>query len=166
MLVTVFQQRSLRSLPRGHVEVRVRTARLTDLDAAVRLLAGRDIDGQPPATAAADILRNLLFVPSATVLVAEHERQVVGVGVLAIRPSVRGGPFVGVIDELGVAAAMLDDAERRRLADDLVEALAASARNKGCTRVEVTQPLATAERSLWKRHRFASRGQVVSRSLD
>ena len=148
------------------MEVHVRTARLTDLDVAVRLLAHADPTGQPATANVTDVLRNLLFVPSATILVAEHERQVVGVGILAIRPSVRSGPFVGVIDELGLATTRLEDAERRRTADELIEALAGSARNKGCTRVEVTEPLATAERSLWKRHRFASRGQVVSRSLD
>ena len=50
-----------------------------------------------------DRLRTLLFMPSATVVVAEDERQVIGIGVLSIRPSVRSGPFIGVIDELGVA---------------------------------------------------------------
>ncbi|HEX5040491.1 MAG TPA: hypothetical protein VFW95_10175, partial [Candidatus Limnocylindria bacterium] len=79
------------------MEVHVRSARLTDLDAAVRILARADAD--PDAGRGdADFLRNLLFVPSATVVVAEAERRVVGVGVLSIRPSVRSGPFVGVID--------------------------------------------------------------------
>jgi predicted N-acetyltransferase YhbS len=138
---------------------------MTDLDAAVRLLARDDTD---PDTRRkdADFLRNLLFIPSATVVVAEAERRVVGVGVLSIRPSVRSGPFVGMIDELGVASAPLDAADRRRATDELVEHLAASARNKGCTRVEVSEPLASAEPSLWKRHRFASRGRTLGRSID
>ena len=148
------------------MEVHVRTARLTDLDAAVRLLAHGDPTGQSPRHDVADVLRNLLFVPSATVVVAEAERRVVGVGVLAIRPSVRSGPFVGVIDELGLAATgALDDAERRRAADEIIEALASSARNKGCTRVEVTEPLASAEPSLWKRLGFASHGRTLGRSV-
>jgi hypothetical protein len=147
------------------LEVHVRSARMTDLDAAVRLLARDDID---PDTRRqdADFLRNLLFIPSATVVVAEAERRVVGVGVLSIRPSVRSGPFVGMIDELGVANAPLDAADRLRATDELVEHLAASARNKGCTRVEVSEPLASAEPSLWKRHRFASRGRTLGRSID
>jgi hypothetical protein len=145
------------------VEVHVRTARLTDMDAAVRLLAHGDPHGQATRADVTDVLRNLLFVPSATVVVAEHERQVIGIGVLAIRPSVRSGPFVGVIDELGVAE--LDDAERRHAADEIVEALAGSARNKGCTRVEDTEPLASAEPSLWKRLGFASRGRTLNRSV-
>lgn len=148
------------------MEVHVRTARLTDLDAAVRLLAAGDRTGQPRRHDVADVLRNLLFVPSATVVVAEADRRVVGVGVLAIRPSVRFGPFLGVIDELGIAAEALEDADRRRAADELIEALASSARNKGCTRVEVTEPLASAEPSLWERHRFASQGHALGRSLD
>jgi hypothetical protein len=71
-----------------------------------------------------------------------------------------------MIDELGVANAPLDAADRLRATDELVEHLAASARNKGCTRVEVSEPLASAEPSLWKRHRFASRGRTLGRSID
>ena len=148
------------------MEVHVRSARHTDLDAAVRLLASgepEEMDGRRDAT---DYLRNLLFVPSATIVVAEEERRVVGVGVLAIRPSVRSGPFVGVIDEIGTAQPpTLDAADGRRAADEIVEHLATSARNKGCTRVEVAEPLASAEPSLWKRHRFASRGRTLGRPL-
>jgi hypothetical protein len=158
---------ALRLVPERPVEVHVRTARLTDLDAAVRLVAPGHLTGQPQRRDVADVLRNLLFVPSATIVVAERERQVIGIGVLSIRPSVRSGPFVGMIDELGLATAeALEDAERRRAADEIIEALASSARNKGCTRVEVAEPLATAEPSLWERHRFASHGQILGRSLD
>jgi hypothetical protein len=146
------------------LEVRVRTARHTDLDAAARLLA-RERGGSDAALDDVDYLRNLLFVPSATIVVAEAERRVVGVGVLAIRPSVRSGPFVGVIDELGLTRDELAAAERRRAADEIVEHLATSARNKGCTRVEVSEPLASAEPSLWKRLGFASRGRTLSRSF-
>jgi hypothetical protein len=149
----------------AYVEVHVRNASLTDLTAAVRLLAN-DGNGSDDGRDDADFLRNLLFLPSATVVVAEVERRVVGVGVVSIRPSVRSGPFVGVIDELGIAADALDVAGRRRVADDLVEHLAASAKNKGCTRVEVSGPLVTAEPSLWKRHRFASRGRTLGRGID
>jgi hypothetical protein len=146
------------------VEVHVRSARLTDLDAAIRILA-RDADDEN-GRHDVDYLRYLLFVPSATVAVAERERRVVGVGVLSIRPSVRSGPFVGIIDELGIAErATLGAADWRRVADGIVEHLATSARNKGCTRVEVTEPLVSAEPSLWKRLGFASRGRTLERSL-
>ena len=147
------------------MEVHVRSARHTDLDAAARLLV-RDGDDDGPARSDVDYLRNLLFVPAATVAVAERERRVVGVGVLAIRPSVRSGPFVGVVDEIGIAQPpTLDAADGRRVADEIVEHLATSARNKGCTRVEVSEPLASAEPSLWKRHRFASRGRTLGRTI-
>jgi hypothetical protein len=147
------------------VEVNVRSARLTDLDTASRLVVGSGTDSGLERDDATDFLRNLLFVPSATVLVAEAGRQVVGIGVLSIRPSVRSGPFVGIIDELGIAQPpALDAADGRRAADALVEHLATSARNKGCTRVEVSEPLASAEPSLWKRLRFASRGRTLGRS--
>jgi len=146
------------------VEVHVRSARLTDLDAAVRILAHVGNGGERRDDV--DYLRTLLFVPSATVVVAEHERRVVGVGVLAIRPSVRSGPFVGIVDELGIAQApTLDAAERRKVADAIVEHLATSARNKGCTRVEVSEPLASAEPPLWKRLGFASRGRTLGRTI-
>jgi hypothetical protein len=146
------------------VEVHVRSARLTDLDAAIRILA-RDVDDESWRHDV-EFLRNLLFVPSATVSVADRERRVVGVGVLSIRPSVRSGPFVGIIDELGIAEkAELGAADWRRVADGIVEHLATSARNKGCTRVEVTEPLVSAEPSLWKRLGFASRGRTLERSL-
>jgi predicted N-acetyltransferase YhbS len=148
----------------AYVEVHVRSARLTDLDAAVRILAHEGNEGERRDDV--DYLRTLLFVPSATVVVAETERRVVGVGVLAIRPSVRSGPFVGIVDELGIAQApTLDAAERRKVADAIVEHLATSARNKGCTRVEVTEPLASAEPPLWKRLGFASRGRTLGREI-
>ncbi len=146
------------------MEVHVRSARLTDLDAAVRLIARDDRDPGDERNDA-NYLRSLLFVPSATVIVAEAERRVVGVGVLAIRPSVRSGPFVGIIDEVGLGSGLTDAADRRRAADEIVEHLATSARNKGCTRIEVAEPLASAEPSLWKRHRFASRGRTLGRSI-
>jgi acetyltransferase (GNAT) family protein len=120
-----------------------------------------------------DRLRNLIFAPSATVVVAEEERRIVGIGVLSIRPSVRSGPFIGVIDELGVASAggrsgsaapAADAAQRLGLAVSIIEHLVVSARNKGCTRVEVTDPLATAEPALLKRAGFATRGALLSRA--
>src|SRR5918992_4361497 len=169
ILVRVVQQRPLRVArpytPVGaFVEVHVRSARPTDLDVAVRLLATGDAD--PGAGHKdADFLRNLLYVPSATLVVAEAGRRVVGVGVLSIRPSVRSGPFVGVIDELGLAGSELDAAERREAGDAIVEHLATSARHKGCTRVEVPEPLASAEPSRWKRLGFASRGRTLGRQI-
>lgn len=147
------------------MEYHVRSARLTDLDALIRILL-RDRAGSEPGRDDADFLRILLFVPSATVLVVEAQRQVLGVGILAIRPSVRSGPFVGIIDELGVAQSdEPDDHGRLAAGSSLVEHLVRSARNKGCTRVEVAEPLASAEPALWERTGFASRGTLLSRPV-
>src|ERR687892_1474612 len=85
----------------------------------------------------ADRLRSLLFLPAATVLVAEAERRVIGVGVLSIRPTVRSGPFVGVIDELGLEgtagratrSARADATGRTEIGGSLLQHLISSARN-------------------------------------
>jgi predicted N-acetyltransferase YhbS len=146
------------------LEVLVGNARPTDLDAAARLLATQETD-DGAGRDEVDFLRNLLYVPSATVVVAEAGRRVVGLGILSIRPSVRSGPFVGVVDDLGLAGAELDAAERRDAGDAIVEHLATSARNKGCTRIEVPEPLASAEPSRWKRLGFASRGRTLGRPI-
>ena len=137
------------------MEVSVRSARLTDVDAAVRLIAREATDRQAERDEA-DRLRHLLFIPAATVVVAIAERRLIGVGVLSIRPSVRSGPFVGVVDELGIedgqvagSAAEADDAALRDdVAGRMLDQLIVSARNKGCSRVEVTDPLASAEPAL------------------
>lgn len=157
--------RSPAARPERPVEVHVRSARLTDLDAAARLLARDSIDPDRRREDV-DTLRNLLFVPSATVVVAEADRRPVAIGVLAIRPSARSGPFVGVVDDLGIAGAgALGAADRRRVAGLVVEHLVRSARNKGCARVEVAEPLASAAPSLWKRLGFASRGRTLGREI-
>ena len=154
------------------MEYHVRSARLTDVDPAIRILMrdSADTDHRREDT---DRLRNLLFVPAATVVVAEAERRIVGIGVLSIRPSVRSGPFIGVIDELGAdaaagrsgsAAPAADAAQRSRIGGSIIEHLVVSARNKGCTRVDVTDPLAAAEPALWKRAGFARRGALLSRA--
>jgi ribosomal protein S18 acetylase RimI-like enzyme len=154
------------------VEYRVRSARLTDIDAAMRILM-RDQADPDKRRQDTDRLRNPLFVPSATVVVAEADRRVIGIGVLSIRPSVRSGPFIGVIDELGVDAEgrrsgsnapVADAAQRSRIGASIIEHLVVSARNKGCTRVDVTDPLATAEPALLKRAGFARRGALLSRA--
>jgi hypothetical protein len=96
----------------------------------------------------------------------------VGVGVLSIRPSVRSGPFVGVIDDLGVdadgtssAAETADAALRDDVASRLLAQLIASARNKGCSRVEVTDPLASAEPALMEQAGFERQGSLLSRAI-
>ena len=45
-------------------------------------------------------LRQLVYLPQASVVVAELNRTVIGVAILALRPSVRAGGFVGTVDLL------------------------------------------------------------------
>jgi hypothetical protein len=154
------------------MEVSVRTARLSDVDAAVRILA-QGADDRDAAGDDADRLRHLLYVPAATVVVAVADRRLVGVGILSIRPSVRSGPFVGVVDELGVdgtgtagsAAEAHDAALRGEAASRLLDQLITSARNKGCSRVEVTDPLASAGADLLEQAGFERRGALMSRAI-
>ena len=155
------------------MEYHVRTARLTDVEPALRILHGEASVTEEARRDDSDRLRSLLFVPSVTVVVAESERRVIGLGVLSIRPSVRSGPFVGVIDELAAASAdgeanaagRADAARRMSIGSSIIEQLVTSARNKGCTRVEVTDPLASAEPSLLKQAGFAKRGVLQSRAI-
>jgi hypothetical protein len=153
------------------LEVTVRSARLTDVDAAVRILA-QGVADHDAARDDADHLRHLLFIPAATVVVAIAGRQLLAVGVLSIRPSVRSGPFVGVIDDLGIAraeaggdAAAADVSRQDDVAGKVLDQLIASARNKGCSRVEVTDPLASAEPTLLERSGFRPRGALLSRAI-
>jgi hypothetical protein len=149
------------------VEFHVRNARVTDVEPAIRLMA-RAGTTRETGHDDTDLLRSLLYLPSATVVVAEVERRVVGVGVLSIRPSVRDAGFIGVIDELTIASpeAAGDDDRRSTMAASILEQLVGSARNKGCARVEVSDPLASAEPPLWERAGFAARGAFLSRPID
>jgi len=155
------------------VDFHVRSARLTDVDTAIRIILRDEVDPDEQRDDA-DRLRSLLFVPAATVVVAVAERRVIGVGVLSIRPSVRSGPFVGVIDELGLAQQAAAGATaageagapgREEVGSSILEHLVTSARNKGCARVEVTDPLASAESALLENAGFARRGVLQSRAI-
>ncbi len=161
-----------RTRPEGHsLEFHVRSARITDVDPAVRVLA-RTNGASGGGGDEADLLRNLLYVPAATVVVAEAEHRVIGVGVLSIRPSVRSGPFIGCIDELGLMtgpdAARGDEPDpafRTDVGRSILEQLVRSAHNKGCTVVEVADPLASAEAPLLNAAGFAGVGTLLSRAI-
>lgn len=112
------------------VEYLIRAARVTDIDRLVAL-SEKSIDGDRGASplGAADLLRQLVYLPQASVFVAETQRQVVGGAVLALRPSVQAGGFVGTIDLLVVDP----DHDADRVTGALLEELIRSAGNKGCT---------------------------------
>jgi hypothetical protein len=155
------------------VEYHVRSARLTDVEPALRILLSDTTDPGEQRDGA-DRLRSLLFLPAATVVVAEMGRGLIGAGVLSIRPSIRPGPFAGVIDALGVveaeeigerAAQDADVPDRLDVGRSVIEHLVGSAKNKGCARVEVTDPLASAEPDLLEGAGFERRGALLSRAI-
>ena len=141
------------------MEYLVRAARVTDIDRIVAL--GDDsvrIDrGQSPL-GAADLMRQLVYLPQASVVVAESGRVVVGGAILALRPSVRAGGYVGTIDFLVVDPEY--DAERITAA--LLEELLRSASNKGCTVVEADRPDGELL-GRWQRMGFVEAGPRIQR---
>ena len=86
---------------------------------------------------AADLLRQLVYLPQASIVVAEDAARQSSAGrVLALRPSVRAGGYVGTIDLLVVDP----EHDADRITEALVEELLRSASNKGCTVVETATP--------------------------
>ena len=108
-----------------------------------------------------DLLRQLVYLPQASVLVAELRREIVGAAVLALRPSVRAGGYVGTVDLLVVDPR--HDAER--IADVLIAELLRSARNKGCVVVEAARPDDPGERARWDRQGFRDAGPLLERPV-
>jgi hypothetical protein len=145
-----------------HVEYRVRAARITDIEALVALSGERLGDLASGPLGHADLLRQLVFLPHATVLVAESKRDIVGGAVLAIRPSVRAGGYVGTIDLLVVDPTGEPDA----VSDSLIEECLRSAANKGCASVEAPQPDDPAEKVRWERQGFIDDQPVLRRAVD
>ena len=124
----------------------------------VSLRIGRGVDRASGRGSldAADLLRQLVYLPNASLLVAEARRELVGGALLVLRPSVVAGGYVGTIDLLVVAP----DHDADRVTDALLEELLRSASNKGCSTVEAAEPsdpadLARLERA-GLRHRRAN----------
>jgi predicted N-acetyltransferase YhbS len=119
------------------VEYSVRSARITDIDRLASIgeqsIHASDRSGSLDAR---DLLRQLVYLPHASVFVAETSRQIVGGAILVLRPSVVAGGYVGTIDLLVVDPAHEVD----RVTDALMEELLRSAGNKGCSAVEMVQP--------------------------
>ena len=144
------------------VEYLVRAARVTDIDRLVAL-SGDDVPMERGARplAAADLLRQLVYLPQASVFVAETQRNVVGGAVLALRPSVVSGGYVGTIDLLVVDP----DHDADRVTGALLEELVRSASNKGCTIIEASSPDSPEANARWTAHGFAPAGPRIQRTV-
>jgi GNAT superfamily N-acetyltransferase len=139
----------------ARVEYLVRTARITDIE---RLVALSDdvvrTSGAAGALGSADLLRQLVYLPQASIFIAEARRDVVGGAVLALRPSVVAGGFAGTVDLLVVDP----EHDVDRVTDALLDEVIRSAQNKGCSVVEAALPNDPAERTRWERHGFVESG--------
>jgi hypothetical protein len=144
------------------VEYLVRAARVTDIDRLVALSDG-GLGGSPDTSplAAADLLRQLVYLPQASIFVAEAQRVVVGGAVLALRPSVSAGGFVGTVDLLVVDPEYDVD----RIAAALLEEVVRSASNKGCTVVEASSSDDPAESARWEALGFSAAGPRIQRTV-
>jgi predicted N-acetyltransferase YhbS len=143
------------------VEYLIRQARITDIDrlaalgrAAIRGAGRGSLD-------AADLLRQLVYLPHASVLVAEARREIVGGALLVLRPSVTAGGYVGTIDLLVVAP----DHDADRVTDALLEELLRSASNKGCSAVEAAEPSDPGDLARLERAGFAPAGPTLRRPV-
>ncbi len=143
------------------MEYQVRQARITDIDRLATLGRTAFPDAGRGTLDAADLLRQLVYLPNASLLVVESRRVVVGVALLVLRPSVTAGGYVGTIDFLVVAP----DHDADRVTDVLVEELVRSAGNKGCSLVEMARPSDPADLARLARAGFAPAGPSLRRPL-
>ncbi|HEY7590767.1 MAG TPA: GNAT family N-acetyltransferase [Candidatus Limnocylindrales bacterium] len=144
------------------MEYLVRTARITDIDRLVALSVASDrlarVDGPMDA---ASLLRQLVYLPQASIFVAEARREVVGGAVLALRPSVMAGGYVGTVDLLVVDP----EHDVERISAALIGELLRSAGNKGCTVVEVARPGNATERNRWEQQGFTPAEPLMERAV-
>ena len=144
------------------MEYQVRPARITDVDRLVALAGGELAadDGDAPLMAA-DLLRQLVYLPQASVVVAEVRRGLAGGAVLALRPSVHAGGYVGTIDLLVVDP----DHDADDVTDVLLEECLRSAGNKGCRLVEARRPDDQISLDRWSRRGFVVAGPHIERAV-
>src|SRR3954470_22149688 len=148
---------SLHEVVTTGVEYLIRQARITDIERLATIgrttmpgMAGGSLD-------AADLLRQLVYLPNASLLVAEARRELVGGALLVLRPSVTAGGYVGTIDFLVVAP----DHDADRVTEALLEELLRSASNKGCSMVEAGEPSDPADLGRLQRAGFAATGATL-----
>jgi GNAT superfamily N-acetyltransferase len=144
------------------VELVLRDARLSDIDRIVGLM--ERADGRlnlEQLSDAADVLRQMIYLPNASVIVALDGRTILGVAVLALRSSVVAGGLVGTIDVISVEPGH----ELDGVFEALLKELLRSARNKGCSLVEGNLPEDPSELARWQALGFAEAGARLRRQL-
>jgi len=145
------------------VEYQVRAARITDVDRLVALShEAVFVADRGDTRIAPDLLRQLVYLPQASIFVAERGRELAGGAVLALRPSVRAGGYVGTVDLF-----MVDPQHDIDLVTEaLIEELLRSARNKGCGTVEAAHAQGPGPLSLLLRRMMFSSPPLLDRYLD
>jgi predicted N-acetyltransferase YhbS len=141
------------------VEYTIRPARITDIDRLAAIGRSAMTASGRGSLDAADLLRQCVYLPHASVLVAEARRELVGGALLVLRPSVTAGGYVGAVDFLVVAP----DHDADRVTESLLEELLRSASNKGCSTVEASVPSDPADLARLERAGFASAGVTLRR---
>ena len=133
------------------MEYLVKQARITDVDRLYALCAEKGaVPGGDSPIDAISLLRQLVYLPSASIALVEANHQLLGGAVLGLRPSIKSGGFVGTIDVLVVSAG----SDGEKVADLLIEEMLHSARRKGCTSVEVMLTSESDYLSNWQDHGF------------
>jgi len=143
------------------VEYTIRPARITDIDRLAAIGRSAMTASGRGSLDAADLLRQCVYLPHASVLVAEARRELVGGALLVLRPSVTAGGYVGAVDFLVVAP----DHDSDRVTESLLEELLRSASNKGCSTVEASVPSDPADLARLERAGFAPAGVTLRRPV-
>jgi hypothetical protein len=143
------------------VDLQVRDAKFTDIDRIMTLIE----HARPNLTLdelddAAELLRQMIYLPNASVTVALDGRTIVAMAVLSIRPSVAASGLVAAVDLFFVEPGWSDSAT-----DALLAELVRSARNKGCTLIEARLPDDEADLKRWHDQGFAAADQYLVRFL-
>jgi hypothetical protein len=141
------------------VELLVRDARLTDIDRIADLMDRAQARWSlEQLNDAADVLRQLIYLPNASLIVCLDGRMILGASAFVLRPSVVAVGLVGVVDMLVIEPGHeLDGA-----VDALLRELMRQARNKGCVALEGAVPEEPAELSRWEAMGFAEAGPRMS----
>lgn len=144
------------------VELQVRDARLTDIDRITGLMERADGRWTPDQlNNAAEVLRQMVYLPNVSILVCLDGRMMLGAAVLAQRPSAFAGGLIGTVDLLVVEPGNELDGVDEALLRELMR----QARNKGCVILEGSVPAEPADQARWEGLGFTEAGPRMSLPL-